>query len=79
MHIAIAQNKFRVDRARLPRVPCGMNAIVYVGDNFNSARKVFDNTQTKRDAWGKHNDAYGLVLSRWDGKQYNIVAMRDVI
>ena len=67
-------NKYRVDRANCKVTPCGMNSIVYIGDNWSKARAVYDTTTGGLDAWGQPNSLYGVILSVWDeGKRDYIV------
>lgn len=56
---------FRVDRVDELRVPCGMNSIVYVGPSEIAARTEFAKAKVGLDTWGKPNDTYGVILSRW--------------
>jgi len=49
-------NKYRVDAVEANRVPCGMNTIIYLGDNKRSAQGVFiDRASSDRPA----------ILSEW--------------
>lgn len=61
-------NKYRVDRALSRRVPCGMNSILYCGDNWNKANAIFDNARCGVDTWSNENSAYGVILSVWHGQ-----------
>ena len=58
-------NNYRVDRAMSATVPCGMNSILYIGDSWREARRVYAATAPGKDAWGQPNDAYGVLLSVW--------------
>lgn len=61
--------KYRVDVSDSPVVvPCGMNSIRYLGDNWSEARTVFAATQVGRDAWNQENILYGVTLSVWSGQ-----------
>lgn len=66
-------NTYRVDRNNAPVTPCGMNSILYIGDNYQQARKVYDAAQTGLDAWGQPNATYGVVLSVWNGESAYVV------
>ncbi len=46
-------------------VPCGMNSILYIGDNWAEAREVYDAMAPGKDAWNNPNPAYGVLLSVW--------------
>ena len=65
-------NQYRVDRVNRRIVPCGMNSIRYLGDNFNEARDVFKELESGFDSWGQPNCTYGVILSVWDGEKYVI-------
>lgn len=56
---------YRVDLVDSMSVPCGMNSIVYIGDDPTDARATFMVTPVGLDAWGRQNGHYGVVLSRW--------------
>ena len=60
-------NQYRVDRANSTVVPVGMNSILYIGDDWTEARKVFASAKPGKDAWGKPNSTYGVILSVWRG------------
>jgi hypothetical protein len=59
-------NTYRIDRATDKRTPCGMNSIVYIGDNIREARKSFFNTVAGFDTWNKQNADYGILFSKWN-------------
>ena len=61
--------KFRVDRADSTRVPCGMNSILYLGDSWSEARRVYAHTEPGRDMWNQPNERYGVILSVWAGQR----------
>ena len=66
--------KYRVDVTPTRSVPCGMNSIKYLGDDWHDARAVFAETKARVDSWGKPNAAYGVILSVWDdSKQQYII------
>lgn len=58
-------NKYRVDRSNTLSTPCGMNSLLYIGDNWDDARQVYNYVDTGKDAWNQPNDAYGVILSVW--------------
>lgn len=62
----VMANKYRVDVVNSRIVPCGMNSIRYIGDNFTQAKQTFDNLPTGRDAWNQENATYGVILSVWN-------------
>ncbi len=59
-------NEYRVDRANSLQVPCGANSIVYIGDSFEDARYVYNQTDPGKDAWNQPNATYGVLLSVWN-------------
>lgn len=62
---------FRVDRSDHPEyVPCGMNALLYLGGSYREAVRALDRAELGRDAWNQPDPAYGVNLSQWDGRQY---------
>ena len=71
-------NKYRVDRADRGVTPCGMNSILYIGDNSRQALLVFRNATTGKDAWNQPNPEYGVILSEWSDKhnEYRVTGMR---
>lgn len=74
-------NNYRVDRNKSSViVPCGMASIIYIGDNWAEARKVFDGALTGRDSWGNPNECYGLTLSVWSDtkRNYIVKATRNI-
>jgi hypothetical protein len=74
-------NKYRVDINNNTRiVPCGMTSILYIGDNWESARGVLAQATTGVDSWGNPNSLYGVTLSVWsdDKRDYIIKATRDI-
>jgi len=59
-------SNIRVDRSISDsRVPCGMNSLLYYGNNWNHARDAFHDASPGYDAWNKPNGAYGVILSIW--------------
>ena len=55
-------NKYRVDRNNKRHVPCGMNSIIYIGNNLIEAKRRYQLALTGFDCWGKVNNNYGIVL-----------------
>ncbi len=72
--------KYRVDRVDTLTAPCGMTSIIYLGDSKRDATQVLLDADLKRDAWGKHNDRYGVVLFEWYdlGKRYTPISWRGI-
>ena len=57
---------YRVDRAREAlSPPCGMSSILYVGNDYDEALRVYLETTGGKDAWGKPDQTYGVMLSMW--------------
>jgi hypothetical protein len=70
-------NTYRVDRTDSPDVvPCGMNSIRFIGDSERQARKAFMGAATGFDPWGVKDPRYGVVLSRWNGSEYVVMARK---
>ena len=70
------RNQYRVDVVNNRSVPCGMNSIRYIGNNWPKAKAYFYRTDMCRDAWGKPNASYGVILSVWsDEKRDYIIKM----
>lgn len=66
-------NKYRVDRnacALGVSVPCGMNSLLYLGDNALEARKAFDVAEPGLDSWGRPNATFGVTMAVWNGENY---------
>ena len=72
-------NKYRVDRNNSSTVPCGMNSILYIGDNLVEARRQFELALTGFDWWGKVDGSYGVILSQWTGSDYKIIATKGIV
>jgi hypothetical protein len=71
------RNQYRVDRAlEALSPPCGMNSILYVGDNYPLAMRVFHATTGGKDAWNVPNRDYGVMLSIWHPERGVYVAKR---
>jgi len=67
--------EFRVDRTDTKSVPCGMNSIVYLGNNLNEARYVFAQTEMGRGPWNDERPTYGVVLSQWSYSEGDYVIL----
>ena len=66
--------KYRVDVASSRSVPCGMNSIKYLGNDWQDARATFAETEAGEDGWNQPNALYGVILSVWDdNKQQYII------
>lgn len=39
-----------------------MNSILYLGDSWAAARKVYANAATGLDAWNQPNSRYGVIM-----------------
>jgi hypothetical protein len=59
-------NTYRVDRADSLQSPCGMNSLLYIGDNIDEAVKVYTYHDPGKDSWNVPNSAYGIILSVWN-------------
>ena len=66
-------NKYRVDRNNKRHVPCGMNSIIYIGNNLIEAKRRYQQTLTGFDWWSKVDNNYGVILSEWNGTDYKIL------
>lgn len=71
-------NRYRVDRNNDGHVPCGMNSIIYLGDNLSEAKRRFQQTLTGFDCWGKVNSTYGVILSEWRDGDYRIIETKGL-
>lgn len=70
-------NSYRVDRAReVLSPPCGMNSILYVGDDYEEALRVFLESEGGKDAWGRRDPAYGVMLSMWSPNRNDYITKR---
>lgn len=69
-------NTYRVDRANTLRTPCGMNSILYIGDDIVAAREAFAKARTGLDAWGQPNPDYGVLMSRWSNNLQDYVILQ---
>ena len=56
----------RVDRVKQRQVPCGMNSIRYLGNDFRKAKRIFDELHVGVDTWDQPNCNYGVILSVWN-------------
>jgi hypothetical protein len=67
-------NSIRIDRVQHPQLgmsaPCGMNSLIYIGDDMRKALKTFHSVCVGRDAWGKADTTYGVSLSVWNGTDF---------
>jgi hypothetical protein len=67
-------NTIRIDRVQHPQLgmsaPCGMNSIIYIGDNMHKALKVFHSSSVGKDAWNNADTTYGVSLSIWNGSDF---------
>lgn len=59
-------NKYRVDRANCRVTPCGMNSLLYLGDDIHEAFDAFDGAETGIGNWGQPCPLYGVLLSSWN-------------
>ena len=73
-------NEYRVDRARVPVTPVGMNSLIHIGGSAINAGNVFAEARPGRDPWGRKDPAYGVLLSRWDAqrREYVVVASKGI-
>ena len=56
----------RVDRVNQRQVPCGMNSLRYLGNDFRKAYLVFKSLEVGLDTWNQPNATYGVILSVWN-------------
>ena len=69
-------NTYRVDRVSGMNAPCGMNSILFIGDNQKQANKVFEDAEIGLDWWDKPNSLYGVALSIWNPEKREYVIKR---
>lgn len=70
-------NNYRVDRAsEAVSPPCGMNSVLYAGDNYHAAMHVFNYTEGGKDAWNQPDRNCGVMLSLWNSDKQMYVAKR---
>ena len=62
-------NNYRVDRNDSLNIPCGMNSILYIGENRNKAISMFKRASIGLDTWGGEDNGYGVLFSKWDDKK----------
>jgi hypothetical protein len=57
-----------------------MSSLLYLGSNWQDARRVFDTAEVGRDAWNQPNELYGLTLSVWsdEKREYIVKATRNL-
>ena len=68
-------NTYRVDRSDSLNVPCGMNSILYIGDNRNKAISIFKRALIGLDTWCGENHGYGVLFSKWDDKKNDYIVL----
>jgi len=69
-------NDYRVDVAMARSVPVGMLSILYIGDDWHYANRVFNGADVGRSPWGEENAAYGVILSVWNPDTHEYVVKR---
>lgn len=70
-------NNYRVDRMpEQPSPPCGMNSILYCGDNYVAAMHIFNCMSGGKDAWNNPDHRYGVGLSLWNADRREYVIKR---
>ena len=70
--------KYRVDASQSPEiVPCGMNSLKYLGNDWRAACNIFDATRTGLDAWSRPNETYGVILSVWSETKRDYVVKKS--
>ena len=70
-------NKYRVDRAiEAPAPEVGMNSILYIGDSYEHATKVFMHATGGKDEWNQPNCLYGVMLSIWNPDRNDYMVKR---
>lgn len=72
------RNQYRVDVADSKVTPCGMNSLLYLGENVAKAQRAFNLAKGGRDAWGQLNPNYGVILSVWNGKEYEVTQSKGL-
>jgi hypothetical protein len=73
-------NRYRVDRApKGPNPPVGMNSILYIGDDAEEARRVYDYAHGRKDSWGQPDPDYGIMLSYWctNNREYRVTRWKN--
>lgn len=71
-------NTYRVDRVNSLQVPAGMKSVLYIGDNLEEARRVFDQASVGFSSWGETAHCYGVILSTWKDSAYVISLSKGV-
>jgi len=71
-------NRYKVDRANTLQAPVGMTAMLYVGDDLATARKVFDNAQPGLSPWGELHKSYGILLTEWKETSYQVLMSKGI-
>jgi hypothetical protein len=73
-------NKYRVDRSDGSRIPCGMNSLIYLGNNYRDALRAFKAAATGLDYWNQPRPEYGVILSQWNDAKldYAIIAAKGI-
>jgi hypothetical protein len=56
--------------------PCGMNSILYVGDDYEEALRVFLESEGGKNAWNQPNRDYGVMLSIWNPDRREYIVKR---
>ena len=70
-------NTYRVDRAmESVSPPCGMNSILYSGDSWSAACRVFAHAEGGKDAWNQPHCLYGVMLSVWNPRRNDWIVNR---
>ena len=72
-----SMNNYRVDRNDSLIVPCGMNSILYIGDNRNKAISIFKRALIGLDTWCGENHGYGVLFSKWDDKKNDYIVLES--
>jgi hypothetical protein len=65
--------KYRVDRSMAKlggHPPCGMNSLLYLGDNEKLALEVFNVSPPGYSPWGSRNASYGITMAVWNGTDF---------
>lgn len=65
--------RYRVDRSHDDNVPCGMNGMLYYGNSFEEAQRIFLSNKSRHTSWNVPNNSWRLLLSEYHDKQGFVV------
>lgn len=55
-------NRYRVDRAESPACPQGMNSLLYIGEDYTEAMRVYSAIEPGRDDYERPAPEWGVLL-----------------